>query len=75
MSDVNLMLGRILMDEGFKNLFRHDPVRAGAAIGLAPEPMTIMRIHELLARMDAMGPAARSRFSSRLLSLERSTQR
>jgi hypothetical protein len=75
MPEVNLILGRILMDEGFKNLFQHDPVRAGAAIGLKLEPTTIARVHDLLARMDAMDATARILFSSRLSSLERSVQK
>ncbi len=69
--EVALVLGRILMDDGFRDLFQHDPLRAGAAIGLALEPATIARIHERLAKLNALDAAARSRFSSKLKSLER----
>ena len=69
--EVALMLGRILMDHGFRDLFEHDPMRAGVTVGLTLEAATITRIHKRLAKLNSMEPSARSLFSSELNALER----
>jgi hypothetical protein len=70
-NEVPLMLGRMLMDQGFRDLFRHDPLRAGAALGLSLQPATVAHLQRSLAKLEAMDVAARSRFSTHLSSLER----
>ena len=70
-SEIALVLGRILMDSGFSDLFQHDAVRAGAVLGLTLEPTTIAHICDRLAKLNALDSSARGRISSSLSHFER----
>ena len=69
--DEYLVLGRVLMDKGFQDLFRHDAQSACERLDVSLSPEAQERIRLTLARMDSLDPAARGVFTTRLNSLER----
>jgi hypothetical protein len=69
--DEYLVLGRILMDQGFRDLFRHDPQAAYNQLGVSLSPDASDRIRRQLKKMDSLLPKARGAFTTRLNSMER----
>jgi hypothetical protein len=69
--DECLVLGRILMDQGFRDLFRHDPQRACVQLDVAISAEALERIHLRLTRLDALDLEERGTFTTRLNSFER----
>jgi hypothetical protein len=70
-TDEHLVLGRILMDRGFKDLFLHDPTRASAMldVSLGAEGVDLIRQH--LGTIEGMDPVHRGRLTSSINTVER----
>jgi hypothetical protein len=69
--DEYLVLGRALMDTGFRDLFLHDPEAASARLEVRLASDAIQRIRRRLDRIEALNGDERARFSSALTSFER----
>ena len=69
--DEHLVLGRSLMDRGFRHLFLHDPERASALLKVPLSAEAVRRIQARLAQIAAMPDSERARFTSAVNALER----
>jgi hypothetical protein len=69
--DEHLVLGRSLMDRGFRDLFRQDDRRACKKLGISLTASAIERIHRNLDKLDALDLQGRGAFTTRLNSRER----
>ena len=67
----HFMLGRILMDTGFRDLFLHDPDSAAAALDLRLSPDSVQRLRRQLQAISDMDPTTKATLSSMLSSLDR----
>jgi hypothetical protein len=70
-TDEHLVLGRMLMDRGFKDLFLHDPTRASAMldVSLGSEGIDLIRQH--LGTIEGMDPVQRGTLTTSINTVER----
>jgi hypothetical protein len=67
----HLVLGRALMDQGFRDLFRHDAGQACSRLQVSISSEACARIRQYLDKIDSLDAVARDALSTKLRMLER----